>query len=71
MSSVLYDAPGPRAKRRNVVLSVVFFALLALLVWWVWDALDDKGQLEWALWKPFTTTPRHGPRICCPASATR
>ncbi|MEU6352546.1 amino acid ABC transporter permease [Streptomyces sp. NPDC047072] len=54
MSSVLYDTPGPRAKRRNVVLSVVFVVLLAALVWWVWTVLDDKGQLEWALWKPFT-----------------
>ncbi len=54
MSSVLYDAPGPRAKRRNVLISVVFFALLALLVWFVWQVMDDKGQLEWALWKPFT-----------------
>ncbi|MFC8344241.1 amino acid ABC transporter permease [Streptomyces sp. NPDC057280] len=54
MSSVLYDTPGPRAKRRNVILSVVFFALLLLLAWWVWSALDDKGQLEWSLWKPFT-----------------
>ncbi|WP_155059271.1 amino acid ABC transporter permease [Streptomyces blattellae] len=54
MSSVLYDAPGPRAKRRNIILSVVFFALLALLAWWIYRALDDKGQLEWALWEPFT-----------------
>ncbi|MEU3254359.1 amino acid ABC transporter permease [Streptomyces sp. NPDC006997] len=54
MTSVLYDAPGPRAKRRNVIFSVVFFALLALVLWWVWRVMDDKGQLEWALWKPFT-----------------
>lgn len=54
MSSVLYDTPGPRAKRRNVLLSVVFFVLLALLLWWVWRTMDDKGQLNWALWKPFT-----------------
>ncbi|WP_327748323.1 amino acid ABC transporter permease [Streptomyces europaeiscabiei] len=56
MSSVLYDAPGPRAKRRNAILTVVFVALLALLAWWVWRAMDDKGQLEWKLWKPFTTS---------------
>ncbi|MFF7451983.1 MULTISPECIES: ABC transporter permease subunit [unclassified Streptomyces] len=55
MSSVLYDTPGPRAKRRNVLISVVFFILLALLLWWIWQAMDDKGQLEWALWEPFTT----------------
>ncbi|MDW4905510.1 amino acid ABC transporter permease [Streptomyces sp. ADMS] len=54
MSSVLYDTPGPRAKRRNVLLSVVFVVLLALLLWWIWQTMDDKGQLRWALWKPFT-----------------
>ncbi|MEU2285570.1 amino acid ABC transporter permease [Streptomyces sp. NPDC013178] len=56
MSSVLYDAPGPRAKRRNVLLSVLFFVLLALALWWMWQKMDDKKQLEWALWEPFTTS---------------
>ncbi|MEV4858988.1 amino acid ABC transporter permease [Streptomyces ossamyceticus] len=56
MSSVLYDAPGPRAKRRNVILTVVFVVLLALLVWWLWRALDSKNQLEWKLWEPFFTS---------------
>ncbi|WP_405649115.1 amino acid ABC transporter permease [Streptomyces sp. NBC_00019] len=55
MSSVLYDTPGPRAKRRNVLISVVFFLLLALLLWWVWQVMDDKNQLDWDLWEPFTT----------------
>ncbi|MEW2162312.1 amino acid ABC transporter permease [Streptomyces sp. NPDC007084] len=55
MTSVLYDAPGPRAKRRNVLLSVVFFVLLALILWWIWTAMDDKNQLKWDLWEPFTT----------------
>ncbi|MET9445270.1 amino acid ABC transporter permease [Streptomyces sp. NPDC006610] len=54
MTSVLYDAPGPKAKRRNVLFSVVFFVLLAALLWWIWQVMDDKGQLKWALWKPFT-----------------
>ncbi|MBW8796739.1 MAG: amino acid ABC transporter permease [Streptomyces sp.] len=56
MSSVLYDTPGPRAKRRNVVLSVVFVLLLALAAWWVWRKMDDKGQLKWDLWQPFATS---------------
>ncbi|MFJ9540198.1 amino acid ABC transporter permease [Streptomyces sp. NPDC101225] len=56
MSSVLYDTPGPRARRRNVLLSVLFVLLLALLVWWVWQTMDDKGQLKWSLWEPFTTS---------------
>ncbi|MFD5804978.1 MULTISPECIES: amino acid ABC transporter permease [unclassified Streptomyces] len=53
MSSVLYDAQGPRAKRRNIVFTAVFIAALAALLWWVFSTLNDKGQLEWALWKPF------------------
>ncbi|MGW2824659.1 amino acid ABC transporter permease [Streptomyces sp. NPDC001443] len=55
MSSVLYDAPGPRARQRNIALSIVFFLLLALLLWWAWGKMDDKNQLEWALWEPFVT----------------
>ncbi|MGW2856228.1 ABC transporter permease subunit, partial [Streptomyces sp. NPDC001215] len=53
MSSVLYDAPGPRAKRRNVVWTVLFAAVLAALAWWVYTSLDAKGQLDWAQWQPF------------------
>jgi glutamate transport system permease protein len=56
MSSVLYDTPGPRAKRRNLLLTVVFLVLLAALAWWVWRTMDDKQQLRWALWQPFTTS---------------
>ncbi|MER5529991.1 amino acid ABC transporter permease [Streptomyces sp. NPDC002677] len=53
MSSVLYDTPGPRAKRRNVLLTVVFAVLFALLLWWAWQKMDEKDQLTSALWKPF------------------
>ncbi|MFH9584359.1 amino acid ABC transporter permease [Streptomyces luteogriseus] len=53
MSSVLYDAQGPRAKRRNIVLTVVFLVAVGALLWWVFGTLKDKGQLEWALWEPF------------------
>ncbi|MEV7346432.1 amino acid ABC transporter permease [Streptomyces sp. NPDC093544] len=56
MTSVLYDTPGPRAKRRNVILSVIFFVLLALFLWWIWQTMDGKGQLKWDLWEPFTTS---------------
>jgi glutamate transport system permease protein len=55
MTSVLYDVPGPRAKRRNVILSVVFVIVLAAAVWWVVDKLNEKNQLDWAKWKPFFT----------------
>ncbi|MFC0431641.1 amino acid ABC transporter permease [Kutzneria buriramensis] len=51
--SVLYDAPGPKAKVRNLVYSVVFLALLAAVAWFVFVALDDKGQFTSAMWSPF------------------
>ncbi|MEU1179451.1 amino acid ABC transporter permease [Streptomyces sp. NPDC005820] len=54
MSSVLYDTPGPRAKRRNLLFSVVFSALVILLLWWVWLKMDEKDLLTSAQWKPFT-----------------
>lgn len=54
-ASVLYDAPGPRAKRRNVLFTVGFLVALAALIWWVVQSLADKDQLEWAKWRPFFT----------------
>ncbi|MFG3295443.1 amino acid ABC transporter permease [Streptomyces sp. NPDC048179] len=53
MTSVLYDAQGPRAKRRNIVYSAVFLVAAVAVVWWVYRSLDDKGQLDWEKWKPF------------------
>ncbi|MER6063624.1 amino acid ABC transporter permease [Streptomyces sp. NPDC001792] len=53
MTSILYDAQGPRAKRRNVLYTAGFLVVLAAVLWWVYKALDDKGQLDWVLWKPF------------------
>ncbi|WP_432121672.1 amino acid ABC transporter permease [Streptomyces sp. S1] len=58
MSSVLYDTPGPRAKRRNVLYTVGFLAVLAVLAWWVLSALADKGQLSADKWSPFVTDVR-------------
>ncbi|MCD7443178.1 amino acid ABC transporter permease [Streptomyces lincolnensis] len=53
MSSVLYDAQGPRAKRRNVILTIAFVVAVAALMWWVIGTLQDKQQLDWEKWKPF------------------
>ncbi|OIJ93015.1 amino acid ABC transporter permease [Streptomyces colonosanans] len=53
MSSVLYDAQGPRAKRRNVLYTVGFLLAAAAVLWWVITGLNDKDQLTWDKWKPF------------------
>ncbi|HZG02618.1 MAG TPA: amino acid ABC transporter permease [Streptomyces sp.] len=56
--SVLYDVPGPRAKVRNVVYSVVFLVLLGLTLWWVLDTMASKDQLVGEKWSPFVTDSR-------------
>ena len=52
--TVLYDHPGPRAKIRNNVLTVVFSVALLGLLYWIYAQFDEKGQWASALWKPFT-----------------
>ncbi|MDQ1676165.1 MAG: glutamate transport system permease protein [Actinomycetota bacterium] len=50
-ASVLYDAPGPRARRLTVVTSVVVGALLAYALYaWVYQPLADKGQFTHEKW---------------------
>ncbi|MGW1107000.1 amino acid ABC transporter permease [Streptomyces sp. NPDC002540] len=56
MSSVLYDAQGPRAKQRNILYTVLFVLCAAAVVWWVYDGLASKHQLDWIKWKPFFTS---------------
>ncbi|MFE5712818.1 amino acid ABC transporter permease [Streptomyces sp. NPDC056501] len=58
MTSFLYDTPGPRAKRRNVVYTIVFLAALGLAAWWVLSAMADKNQLAAEKWTPFVTDSR-------------
>lgn len=53
--SVLFDAPGPRARVRNRVISAGVVVLAVLLVWGVLVRLADKGQLAAAKWEPFLT----------------
>ncbi|WP_405860375.1 amino acid ABC transporter permease [Streptomyces sp. NBC_00090] len=56
--TVLYDVPGPRARRRNVLWTLLFLVALAAVVWWVLVSLADKNQLEWSKWAPFFTDAR-------------
>jgi glutamate transport system permease protein len=51
--TVLYDHPGPRAKARNRILTVVFGVLLLALLYWIFRQFDKKDLWAAALWKPF------------------
>ncbi|MFE3027055.1 amino acid ABC transporter permease [Nocardia tengchongensis] len=53
-ASVLYDAPGPRARLRYRIYSVFAVAVAAAALWFVYRGLSDKGQFTAAKWKPFT-----------------
>ncbi|MEU2657816.1 amino acid ABC transporter permease [Streptomyces sp. NPDC007325] len=55
MSSVLYDVPGPKARRRNVLYTIAFVAVMGLVAFWVLSALAEKNQLSAAKWSPFVT----------------
>jgi glutamate transport system permease protein len=54
-ASVLFDAPGPRARTRNRLVTVVAILLVAVAAWVVYSRLETKGQLTAAKWEPFLT----------------
>jgi glutamate transport system permease protein len=52
--SVLYDAPGPRTRRRTRIGSAVAAVALIVLAWWfVYRPLAAGGQFSMELWGPF------------------
>ena len=52
-ASVLFDAPGPRARVRNHVISAVTVVVTLLVIWVIYSRLESKGQLTAAKWEPF------------------
>ncbi|MFC4115756.1 amino acid ABC transporter permease [Nonomuraea zeae] len=52
-TSVLFDAPGPRARLRNNALTLLSVALLLLIAYLVISTLGERDQLDAAKWEPF------------------
>jgi glutamate transport system permease protein len=52
-STVLYDHPGPRARRRNRVLTLLFGLALVGLLWYVYARFDARGTWAAEKWRPF------------------
>lgn len=52
-ASVLFDAPGPRARVRHHLYSVLVVLALAVFGWLLFDAFAEQGQFTAAKWKPF------------------
>jgi glutamate transport system permease protein len=53
MSAVLFDVPGPRARRRHRIGTAVAGLALAALAGWVLWVLWDKEQITPEQWEPF------------------
>ncbi|MFI7121418.1 amino acid ABC transporter permease [Amycolatopsis sp. NPDC049868] len=51
--TVLYDIPGPKARARNWLYSVLFVLVLALAAYYIYAGFDEKNQWAGALWEPF------------------
>ena len=57
MTAILSDQLGPRARRRVTVASIVATGLVVFTVVVAIRRLQAQGQLERALWEPFTRWP--------------
>jgi glutamate transport system permease protein len=52
--SVLFDAPGPRARLRNNIITLFAAIVLLLVVYLLIARLNHEGQFASKLWEPFT-----------------
>lgn len=52
MTSVLYDEPGPRARRRALIGTIIALLAIAALLFVAVRRLDEQGQFDWELWGP-------------------
>jgi glutamate transport system permease protein len=52
-ASVLFDAPGPRARLRNNLITLAGAVVLLAIVYVVVSRLNRADQFEGKLWKPF------------------
>lgn len=53
MSSVLYDVPGPKARRVSLIGSIVGVVAIAGLLWWAISILARQGIFEPERWAVF------------------
>ena len=53
--SVLFDAPGPRARRRHAVLAGVGALLALAALYFVLRKMQTANQLQAYMWEPFLT----------------
>ncbi|APT92367.1 glutamate ABC transporter permease [Corynebacterium phocae] len=52
-ATVLYDAPGPKGRRLNTIITIATAVFVALAIAWILWTLHNEGQLAAKLWTPF------------------
>jgi glutamate transport system permease protein len=52
-ASVLFDAPGPKARLRNNILTLISAIVILGIIYVIVARFDKEGQLQGKLWKPF------------------
>ncbi|MGO1173164.1 MAG: amino acid ABC transporter permease [Actinomycetaceae bacterium] len=53
--SLLFDAPGPKARRRIMIVNIVGLLVFLGVAYLVIDALAEKGQFDAEKWEPLTS----------------
>ena len=53
MSTVLFDAPGPRARLRHSMFTLLALIVIAALVYLTYARFAEAGQWDAAIWEPF------------------
>lgn len=52
-TAVLFDAPGPKARRRILIFNIIGALIVLGILAWVLSLLNERGQLDAAKWLPF------------------
>ncbi|GAA2853925.1 amino acid ABC transporter permease [Streptosporangium fragile] len=52
-ATVLFDAPGPRARVRNNIMTLLAVVAVAAILYFIYLRFDEKGQWEGRIWEPF------------------
>lgn len=55
--AVLFDAPGPKARLRHKIFTVIGALVVIGLLYVVYLKFKEANQLEASMWKPFVTQP--------------
>ena len=52
-ASILYDEPGPKARRRALIGTALALVALGVMAFVALRRLADQGQFDWELWGPW------------------